>query len=848
MDRIKHFCLIALLPLIFFAPYFDGRVVPFGDDILVLNYPLLSLIARALRAGRLVLWNPYSGGGAPLVPFGALPFYPPTWALTLFSVPLAMSLIYALDLVIGGLGAYALAARVGVAPAARLVPAVAFPFSGFVLAHLYAGHFLEVGLICWFPAALAGVHWTAGDGVGTWRATLRRGLVAGGPVGMLVLANGVSWLVFVGYPLLLVALTLTLRTAWGARRGGVGGMARVGLRLVGGLAAAGVVAGLLGVVVLLPLRAVLGDTVRGAALSYVATTRISEPRLELAALVAPGLFGSDVTHTYWFPNPDAYFQEVYAYPGLAVLALALVGVVAGRRRRDVRLYAGLAVLGVVLALGANTPLYRALYDAAPGLDAARVPARWLLLAVLAASVLAGAGTDALLGATARHGSGRRPRPWLPLAALAALLTVGLLGGARARLLPGAARHATIAPALGHMIVVALAVALVALAVPHLPRSAGLTLLVALVTADLWTTNGQLVQPLTPAPYYRSAAVDTARAAAGTGRIWALGRAVPLREGMIDGRLFDVQDFAPLTPRDYWLVTHPGLTLARVDAGAARADLPRYNERLAALLGVSLALSPYPLRDRGLVPIGRARAPYWGLLNGDWSHPGPHPGPAYAYRVADGLPFALPVYTTRVARGRVPRAAVFAPSFDPLRVVLLDGGPAPAPLNGGVIANALAAWRRTLTPPPSGTATVVGPGVTRRGAAENGIVLRVTMRRVGTLLLDQVYDPGWTAIVDGRPASPRRADYVLTALPLSAGVHAVTLVYAPPSFALGAALSLLGYALLLAALLAGVPRVRRLDGVHRPFAPAVLTGTTGRPAGSRRSQGYGPLHSNPLTKH
>jgi len=837
---VRLYLIPILLPLIFFAPYLSGHVVPFGVDIVLLNYPLLSLVAHALRAGYPVLWNPYSGGGYPLAPFSALPFYPPTWLLALLPVTTAMSWTYALDLAIGGLGAYMLAGRLGVRPAARLVPAVAYPFSGFILAHILAGHFLEIGLMSWFPVALAALHWALD--APSRRTALRRGILCGGPLGMLVLSNGVSWLIFAGYPLAVVALVLSLRAVGAARHRGLA--VSVAARCALALAAAGIVALLVGAAVLLPLQSLVGETLRGSGpMSFPRLTRTSEPLTGLALAVAPGLFGSDVTGTYWFPNGDAYFQEVYSYLGLPVLALALAGVVAGRRRAHVPMYAALAVLALLLALGARTPLYAVLYHLGPGFNVARTPARWMLVATLAVAVLAGAGADALLDDRRRTmDEGRwtiafyRPSPIAhrlatpaPLAVLAALLGLGLLGVAVAAALPvdharAALRAATLEPSVLRLLVVAVATALGVMAVPRRPRPAGAGLLVVLVAADLWSANGPLIHPLDPVPYYRNAAVDLTRAHEGTGRVWSLDRAVPLRLGLMDRRTLDIEDFAPLTLSDYYLFTHPNAVLSRIDTGMARADDIRpYNSRIAAVLGVSIVLSRRPLHDRELVPLGMARAPYWGVLAGDWSHPGARPGPAYVYSVTARLPFALPLYATRAVLPGQARAAVFAPGFDPLRVALLDtagaGVPAPNPL--------LDAWRRGLRPPPS-RPVAVGPGVAQLARSENAVVLRVTMRRAGALLLDQVYDKDWVATVDdqrtvvhpaagrtsGYTIAPRRADALLTALPLPAGTHRVTLVYAPPSYLLGALLSVLGYALLLGAALAGLPgqssRRRRLS--------------------------------------
>ncbi len=824
--------LVVLLPLLYFAPYLGGAAIPFGDDMLLLNYPLLSLLSGALHAGHpLVLWNPYSGGGYPLAPFSALVFYPLTWLLSVLPVSAAIGWTYVLDCAIGGLGAYALAARLGVTPTARLVPAVAYPFSGFILAHLFAGHFFEVGLMCWFPLALAALHWAL-ESASTmmespWTA-LRRGILCGGPLGMLVLANGVSWLVFVGYPLVLVAVVLLVRAARAGWREGSG--MRALARALLALAAAGVVAGLLGAAVLLPLRELIGQTVRGDAMGFHALTRTSEPPVELALSLAPGLFGSDVAHTYWFPNGDAYFQEVYAYVGLPVLVLAVVGLLAGRRRRNAPLYGALALACVALALGANTPLYYPMAHLLPGLDLARVPARWLLPATLAVSVLAGVGADALIGAAARRappegraryqtlaqplpsGGARRTAsaplaplsPLTGLAILAVLVALALIAGLVALGLHTAHGHAaTIGPTLLRLLVAAVFVAAALLVVPQAPRPIGAALLLALVLGDLWTANGPLVGPLVPGPYYHNAAVTLAQARATTGRVWDTDpeHTVPLRQGMIDRQVQDVQDFASLTLADYWFLTHRAYgSLHGVDAGMARtSDLTdtTFSPRVADLLGVSTLIAPRPRHDSGLAPLAQLAVPRCGALGGDWSHPQCRPGRAYAYAVARHLSLAQAIYDVRVAPGRVDRAAVLDPGFDPHRTILLDGGGDNAAPSGGL----LDSWRELLRSSiPRGTARVVGPGVVRLGQTENGTVLRATLRGAGMLLVDQVYDPGWTAMVDGRPAIVRRADDVLSAVAVPPGTHTVTLVYAPPAYALGAVLTLLGYLLLFAAAL------------------------------------------------
>ena len=74
---------------------------------------------------------------------------------------------------------------------------------------------------------------------------------------------------------------------------------------------------------------------------------------------------------------------------------------------------------------------------------------------------------------------------------------------------------------------------------------------------------------------------------------------------------------------------------------------------------------------------------------------------------------------------------------------------------------------------------------------------------GLLVLADLFYPGWTAEVDGRPAEILMADGVFRAVALPQGTHRVVFRYQPLSVKIGAALSAL--ALLAVAVLAGRSR-------------------------------------------
>ena len=102
-------------------------------------------------------------------------------------------------------------------------------------------------------------------------------------------------------------------------------------------------------------------------------------------------------------------------------------------------------------------------------------------------------------------------------------------------------------------------------------------------------------------------------------------------------------------------------------------------------------------------------------------------------------------------------------------------------------------------PPAGAAR---PALVARLAEDRPerVVAEMTSDSAGLLVLADLFYPGWTAEVDGRPSEILRADGVFRAVALPAGSHRVVFRYQPLSVKIGAALS--AAALLAVAVLAG----------------------------------------------
>ncbi len=472
--------LLLLLPILLFRQGLGTGTPPFGGDVLVLNYPLLALVKRQLLHGLLPLWNTWAGGGYPLVPFSGLIAYPLIWPLAFLDVRDAITVMDMAHMAIAGIGVYLLCGITEAGRVGRAIGALAFALSGFMIAHVYAGHLLEMGVIAWMPWVFFTAHRLID------RPAWPRALALGAALGMQVLANGLGFLVFTAYP---VGILLAIGAGTAIRRRG-----RAASRLVALIALSGLVGAGLSGVVLLPFAQSLGWSVRSGGLDFAGATQISLPPAALLMLFSPDAVGTGPDNTYWLNQfSQGYWHEFALYVGLLPLLAAIAAAVYCRSRPHVSFYAWLTLAGLVLAFGSYTPAYGFVFHL-PFVSLVRVPARWLLLCMLGLSVLAAPGVDWLLqqrrGARALLQALRRP-----LAGCAALIAV-LVAGVQVEYMRAGnidlqpQFFATLFPAAGRLLLFAgiLALILACNADRLIRPSATAGLLLAFTVLDLWTAE------------------------------------------------------------------------------------------------------------------------------------------------------------------------------------------------------------------------------------------------------------------------------------------------------------------------------------------------------------------------
>jgi hypothetical protein len=768
--------LLAALALVPFARVVFAGHVLYQRDIQLERWAQAEGFARCLAAGALPLWNAFQGFGRPLLADpGAQVLYPWTW-LGLFLQPHDWYDVYALaHVALGGLGVFALARRLGSSVPGSFLSGALF---------MLAGPFLSVTSLWQHLAGAALLPWVLLAGDAALSAPgLRTALAWGGVVALQVFGGSLDF----------VVLGAAAQAALSARHA-LGGSSRELTRRGACVVGAAAFAVALSAVQWLPAVELLHASVRAQLGETGRVLWSARPVLLLQALVP--LFPHDLplgtaARSMLFDGREPLLPSLYL--GAASLPLVVAALVAPPRR----LAAVLASLGlgaVLLALGRHGVAFFWAVDALPGLSILRYPVKAMVLAALAWSLLAGRGVDAwpratrgVLLAAATAGAGVAA---LLLAAWSQLpeMASRWLGPDPAGRPVGSLVAGTLAPVLAAALATALAAALALVsALRPSTRSPLAFAMIATAVVDLAFAHVDLV-PAAPRAWFsgvpgivalakqdraeRLYLVDYLHRAAGrTGPGWKpeetrefLARPVWERTALLN------QDY----PADGSRWALPGaydVHVAELDSPARRSlgVLVRFHQengpvfaRLLRIGGVTHLAARHTAGLEAFEPVASVRTP--------------HAGEVFLLRVPRPLPRAYVVEGARVAAGRALYEALLDPAFDPEREVVLSAGSATSAGDGFAAGVRLVSWRT------------------------GRLAIEASLNRPGYLVVQEGYDAGWGARVDGQTARPGSANGVFLAVPLGAGPHHVELAYSPRGLAAGASLSglaLVGGGLLLA---------------------------------------------------
>ncbi|MDE2992154.1 MAG: hypothetical protein OXU21_14010 [Chloroflexota bacterium] len=357
---------------------FEGLVLS-GYDVQTYFYPYWAYASASLVDARLPLWNPHVFMGVPFLanPQSAV-FYPLNWPLYLLDPARALAAALMVHVALAAIGMLALA-RAGLRlgwPAAA-TGAAAFGFSGFFAGQME--HINQVSVAAWIPLLILAIELGVAGRRRWWAATpviVALMMLAGHPQTAYVgLTFGLAW-----------ALVAGLRRVGGVSPRGRarGALAGLSLWLIGAVGGAALAAAQI-----LPSLELSHEGIRAGGLTFQEAVSFSLPTGE----ALPGLLPTFLH----LPSSTEFVASV----GIVGVTLAALGAVHRWRDPRVVLLVLAAFVAILLALGPATPLFGLAHRVVPGVSLFRVPARWLLIAVVALALLAAYGTEALGAATGR---------------------------------------------------------------------------------------------------------------------------------------------------------------------------------------------------------------------------------------------------------------------------------------------------------------------------------------------------------------------------------------------------------------------------------------------------------------
>ena len=716
--------LLALLIAATFPGVLLGSTTFIIRDFGMFGYPLAYYHRQSFWRGELPLWNPFSNCGLPfLAQWNTLTLYPLSLIYLLLPLTWSLSFFCLAHMFWGGMGMYFLAYRWTNHRLAAGLAGVIFSFNGLTLnALMWPNIIAALGWLPWV-VLLGQRAWREGGKLVVWAAlATAMQLLAAGPEVILL-----TW----------VILFVLACGDW-VWRGGP--RSRIPVRFF----VLALLAAMICAAQLLPFLQLLAHSQRDRDYSS-ASHDWSMPFWGWANFLVP-LFRTTPTAQGVFFQNGQYWTSSY-YAGIGTI---LFGAAAVRRLRDWRVcaLAGLLLLGLVMALGNGSLLYRGLSFCFPGIGFLRYPVKFVILVLAVAPLLAAFGCAILAGNTRRLGRFEVAAALLMLLLIGAIVALDWKSG-----LPEDAWCATWQSGLSR----AAFLVLILLGTAALLGSAGRRrvlfgcLLLLLFWLD-FVTHAPMQNPgvktsvyapgwaraelkLNPEPELGGSRALLSPAAreylrynpmAGLEETYLRNRLALRANCNLLDQVPQIDGFFSLTPREAYRVT------------ALPYDLPNQSfQPLLDFLGVSQT-----------------------TIGGNTLEWAPRPS-------------AMPLVTA----GQQPVFADDRTTFDALSQTNLD-------------------LRQLVFLPPEARGIISATQQTFARVldtkfANESISIQTEAPAASLVVISQTHYPAWTAYVDGRPARIWRANYAFQALEVPAGNHQLKLIYEDKKLLAGVVFSVLG---------------------------------------------------------
>ena len=749
-------------------------VSPHSDQYIA-GYAFREFAAQSLRDGTgFPLWNPYLFGGMPYIAamHGDI-FYPTFLLRMILPTDVAMTWGFIIHVFLAGFFTYVFLRSLGLGFFGALAGGLAYMMSGNVAGLVSPGHDGKLFISAMLPLAMFlvtrgvrdGKHWAFGALAVT--------------VGLAVLSPHPQLLQY----MLLVCGSYGLFMAFSDNGTGPLALSTALSRLA--LAAVAVVTGFaIGAVQYLPVQEYVPWSPRALGKPWELATSYSMPPEEMINFWVPQFSG--ILERYWGDNFIHLHSE---YLGVAAILLAFLAFARGRivlNRKLLWFFAGVTIVALLWALGGNTPFYKLVYAVVPGTKFFRAPSTMLYVISFGVAVLAGIGAER----AAYRDVSRR----FLLVCAGVVLAIGLVGAfggltnlgvsladatqvdrvyANDSALRVGAWRSTLFGALA-------TTCLFLLSTGRLSREAGGYLLAGIVAVDLWTVERMYWRFSPPASqtFASDSTIAYVKAQPQPGRVLM----VPTSREV--GRDPFLAGDALMAHKVRAVPGYHGNELGRFQQlGGGAPQYPQIvNPNFWHLMNIKYVLTDAEsLNVQGLNRVvGPVQNAYGTTV--------------FLYEMSDDNPAAWVAPAIVKATDPEMLGTVLDPRFDVRRVALFD------------TAAAVTAVELTTMPEP----IAVKARTTRFDPGAIDVELDQPAPAGSALIVSENYYPGWTAMVDGKPATVGRADMTIIGVELPAGARQVSLRFTSPPYETGKTITLVAIVLAFAWWAAGgfLGKVRR----------------------------------------
>ena len=713
--------------------------------------------------GKVPLWNPEIFGGMPFVAgmHGDI-FYPTAWLRLILPTHVAMNIGFVVHYVLAGLFAYLLFRRLKLSWAGAVTGGLAYQLTGVVASYVSPGHDGKLFVTALFPLALLGLVMALRDKkIGGY-------FVVALAVGLGFLSPHPQMLYYMLVASGLFALYLTFG------KHGLASWKRSLAELAGAMGSVFLGFGI-GAIQMIPFYFYIPFSPRAETYGgWDRATSFAIPWSHVPEFFFSMFTGSSNTGTYWAHNGFKLHSE---YIGLAVVALAVLGI-AGQGHRKLKIWMGaIAGLFLLISLGAGTPFYALWYNVMPFMKQVRAPGMALYIVALVVAMFAGLGVMRL---EAKEGE-RHVKAWLWIAGFAgAFALLGVFGNVASNLAisaqarfqqpmvqvaesaAGSIRNGALMSAIALGLT---AVTLLLAFKAKIQMRIAVLIVLAVLSADLWWNARPFWIFSIPerSIFVGDSITDRLEAQDKPLRVFELAVYPPGARGSSGLMEYDIPQ----------LLGHHGNELHAFDEAMGGRNRWRFVPFFPEFIAPDAKIFDLFAVNHLILPAGAVDAfpGFTPVLQGVQTAGG---GSADLFDRDEPIPYARMVPAALPVPDSIIPITVIDPRFDPARIVLLDStykDPLP-PL--------------TELPEPLDVEAVVDDWAPGR----MHITLDEPAPVDGFVVVAENWYFDWRATVDGEPVTPVRGNGSLLTVPVNAGAKEISLWFESEHYKMGKVISVL----------------------------------------------------------